>query len=292
MVFRLSIGYMGRFDPEGGFVLQGATEAGDVYTTKYTKTGGLFSIPLTVSFDLTRFASVGLTISLEDGSVEERWDIEFEDPLFESSAAIKKESMSGTGYGAGVVLYPLDGLMIGGMWESAINYDSDVRERFRDLSAVDTSYSRTVKIPSRVNAGASWSIADRFLLLASVSYSDFTKFEGLSFPADQLKEERSYALGLEYLPGIRVKGRRIPFRLGFNYQELPYDHPNGEPLSKVLVGFGTGFNIKDGLGKIDLALQFGQVGSMENNGIEDRLVRVYVGICGSELWKRKGGRNY
>jgi hypothetical protein len=107
-----------------------------------------------------------------------------------------------------------------------------------------------------------------------------------------LQEEKNYALGLEYLRGIPIKGMRIPVRLGFNYQTLPFDHPGGEQLTKFLVGVGTGFSVKDGLGKIDVALQFGQTGSMDSNGIEDRLIRVYVGICGSELWKRKGGRNY
>ncbi len=291
-LFRFSIGYMGRFDPEGGFVVDDATESDDVYTTTYTRSGGLFSIPLTASFDVTRFASVGLTFSLEDGSVEERWDVVFEDPLYEPSGALRKVSMSGTGYAAGLVLFPLDGLTIGGMWESGIDYDSDVREQFRDLATVDTSYTRTVKLPSRVNAGISWRVANRFLLLASYTYSDFKKFEGLSFPVDRLAEEKSYALGLEYLPGISLKGKRMPLRLGFNYQTLPFDYPQGEPLKKFLVSLGTGFSIKNGMGKIDLALQFGQAGSLKNNGIEDRLIRVYVGICGSELWKRKGGRNY
>lgn len=291
-LFRLSIGYMGRFDPDGGFIVEDATNSDDVYTTRYKRSGGLFSIPLTASFDVTRFASVGLTFSLEDGSVEERWDVEFANELFERAGASRKVSMSGTGYGAGLVFYPIDDLMIGGMWESGVDYDSDVREKYRDLSTVDTSYTRTVKLPSRVNAGISWRVANRFLFLASYTYCDFRKFEGLSFPVDRLAEEKNYALGLEYLPGISMKGKRVPLRLGFNYQTLPFDYPQGEKLSKFLVSLGTGFSIKNGMGKVDLAVQFGQVGSLKSNGLEDRLIRVYVGICGSELWKRKGGRNY
>jgi hypothetical protein len=27
---------------------------------------------------------------------------------------------------------------------------------------------------------------------------------------------------------------------------------------------------------------------MGENGIEDRLFRVYLGLCGSEAWKRRG----
>jgi hypothetical protein len=63
-------------------------------------------------------------------------------------------------------------------------------------------------------------------------------------------------------------------------------------VSKYLVSLGTGFGVKGGRGKLELALQVGKTGSLGVNGLEDRLVRVYLGVAGGEAWRRKGGESY
>jgi hypothetical protein len=45
-------------------------------------------------------------------------------------------------------------------------------------------------------------------------------------------------------------------------------------------------------GKLDLALEFGSTGSVDANDYEDRFVRFYLSIAGSEEWKRKRGSRY
>jgi hypothetical protein len=44
---------------------------------------------------------------------------------------------------------------------------------------------------------------------------------------------------------------------------------------------------RSGRGKIDAALQFGKVGSVDTNTYEDRQVRFYLSITGSENWATK-----
>ncbi len=288
---RVGVGYTGRYDPDGGFSVRDATDGGDAYTTTYIKSGGLYSIPLTAAFDVTRFASVGLTFSFENGTVEERWDIVFDDRTFAPASGLKKENLSGNGYGGGVVLYPTRSLMIGGMFESSIDYDAHARERFSQ-SSLDTSYTETVTLPSRANAGLTWQMTRSLKVLASAAWSDFRNFKGLAFPQDRLNPERSYSIGIEYIRGAGEQSNGFPIRFGFNYQQLPFGYPNKESVDKYLFGLGTGINIKGGKGKVDLGLLVGRVGSIDKNGIEDRLIRVYLGICGSEEWRRKRGRTY
>ena len=63
-----------------------------------------------------------------------------------------------------------------------------------------------------------------------------------------------------------------------------------ESISKILFSVGTGLLIGGGKGKVDIALQVGKVGAMDRNEVEDRIVRVFVGVSGSEIWQRKGVR--
>lgn len=289
---RLSVGYAGRYDPGSAFSLRGATDGGNGYVKTFEKSGGLFSVPLTASFDAPRIpVSLGLTVSLERGTVQERWDVVFDEREFRPGAGLRRHDLSGTGYGAAAVLYLVEGLVIGGTWESRIEYDAEVYEIYTQ-SALDTSYGGSVTLPPRVSAGLAYRWADRFMFLASAARADFAEFEGLGFPADRLGREEKYCVGFEYLEGVRLRGRRMPLRLGFNYGRYPFDFPQGRGVTRYLVSLGTGMKIRDGKGRLDIAIAAGKDGSLGENGIEDRLFRVYLGVSGSEAWKRRGGERF
>ncbi len=283
-----SIGFRGRYDPDGSIATRDSTAAGDPFTTTFFRSGGLFSVPLTASFNVTRYASVGLTFSFEQGFVEDRFEIVFDKRAITRGAGLKKEDLSGNGYAAGLVLYPFDNLMIGAMWESSIDYDTEIQERFTQ-EVLDTFYTSTVRLPSGTNFGVTWQPAGSFLLAGSAAFRDFDGFEGLEFPVDRLDREESYSFGAEYGRGVPIKGHRFPLRLSINYQKLPFDHPLGQDIKKFLIGFGTGISLSGGRGKMDLTFQAGKIGSISDNGLEDRIFRIYVGISGSEAWTRKRG---
>jgi hypothetical protein len=78
--------------------------------------------------------------------------------------------------------------------------------------------------------------------------------------------------------------------VSFHYQELPFEYPRGKPVEKWLIGLGTGLVTRGGKTKFDFALQAGKSGVIGENGLEDRLVRFYVGIVGGEVWTRRGSQ--
>ena len=71
------------------------------------------------------------------------------------------------------------------------------------------------------------------------------------------------------------------------YETLPYTLPEGEEISGVAFGIGTGLLFRSGRGKLDMALQFGKMGSADTNGYGDRSVRFTLSITGSEEWRSK-----
>jgi hypothetical protein len=48
--------------------------------------------------------------------------------------------------------------------------------------------------------------------------------------------------------------------------------------------------MRGGRGKLDLALQFANTGSVGTNTFADRSIRFYLSISGSEDWKRQRDR--
>jgi hypothetical protein len=283
----LGIGYRGKSDPDGSFVLSGTAEDGTEYKRAFTKSGGLYAVPLTLAATFSNYAAVGMSYTLEKGSIEDRWDITFEGTGYAPGAGLKKEEFSGSGYGVGVLLFPGGPVMVGGTYESEVEYDVKIKERYT-LTALDTSYARTAKVPPRLSVAMTWKVTPSWFVLASYVTSDFTKLEGITFSGDRLYREESYALGVEYSKGFPLKKLRFPIRLSFNYQRLPYDFPEGERIRKIMFGLGTGLNFGKGKAKMDIALRVGKVGSLSNNTLEDRLVRLYISVTGSEVWKRKG----
>jgi len=283
----VSIGYKGRYDPEGSFSVPGTSGSGDTYRTDFTKTGGLWSVPMGLAFNLTRFLEVGGTVSLERGFIQERWDIIFDESGFVPSAGFKKEEFEGASYSASGILNLGSRIMIGGIWESEIDYDTYIQERY-SKATLDTAYSSKVNLPARLTVQATARLTRRITVAASATVSDFATFTGLEFPTHRLDREEAFAVGLEY-------GRlfRVPWRFGFSYEKLPYQHPglvaaDAADIRKVLFSVGTGVNIFGGRGKLDLAVQFGSQGSIDENGIQDRMIRIYIGANGSEAWRRKG----
>jgi hypothetical protein len=286
-LLRFAVGYTGRYEPGSGFTITGETEGGNPYRQKFEKSGGLYSVPLTVAFDLSRFVSIGLTYSFERGTIENQWIVTFDEPGFAPGAGLQKEDLSGRGLAAGVLLRPFGGIILGGMYEEAIEYDAQIAERY-STSSLDTSYTATLTLPRRVVVGATIPLGGSFIVAASGSLRDFGEIEGQGFSSSGLAEEQSLSLGVEWTRGFRIGGIRFPLRGGFKYEKLPFEYPSGEKVEKYLASIGTGVRVRGGKGKLDIGIQGGRVGSLGSNGIEDRLVRVYLGIAGGEEWKRKG----
>jgi len=283
--FTMGLGFRGRYDTDGSFSVRRTSSAGDPYRDEFVRSGGLNSFPLAVGARLTRFVKLGAFYTVETGSIEDRWNIIFDSPAQKPAYSIQKRTVSGNGWGVGAVLEPVPSLLLGVTYEGQLDYDVSVSERYTNSAANGTS-DESMTVPARWVGAARWR-GGNFAVYAGGSVSDFTKFEGLDFPKDRLYREETANLGLEYLRGFPLFHRRFPLRLSFSYERLPYDYPEGERVQRMVGGLGTGLNFRNGRGKIDIAIQTGKIGSRTRNGLETRILRLYVGVSGSELWKRQ-----
>jgi hypothetical protein len=276
----ISIGYRGRFDPDASFALEGVSLSGHAYTREFTKSGGLYSIPLTVAFAPTRFIALGFTYSLDRGSIEDRWVTTFDEAGFAPGVGFRRVEFSGSRVGGGVVLLPRGPVTLSFDYEAGFDCDLDIMERYT-VGSIDTSYGGRAGFPASFSGALNWRVTSSWSLLLGAAASDFSLFEGLSFPVQRLHREERYALGVEY-----GAGKRLPLRFSLSYGRLPYDFPAGEKIETFSAGLGSGLILGDGKGKIDFALRVGRTGSSDKNGLVNNFIRFYVGVSGSEAWKR------
>lgn len=278
------VGYRGRYDSDGEFITSGVTSEDVPYNDHYERTGGLFAVPLGVGIDAGNYAKIGLFYALERGKIEETWLKEF--PGTNADASSDRERVfRGHSFGAGFVSRPVPALSIGLTYESKIDYDVDVTEKFTSSSA-DTQSTESASMPARLALSTSFRLSHAITLFAGGSVCDFRKFEGLNFPEDRLAKEQIGSLGVEY----RLGQSHVPLRGSFTFEQLPYTIPAGENIRRYAFAVGSGRIMRGGRGKVDVALQFANTGSVNTNTYSDRSVRFYLSITGSEDWKRKRDR--
>jgi len=280
----MGVGYRGRYDPDGEFITPGTTSEGVAYNDHYERTGGLFSIPFQIAFDAGNYARIGAFYSLERGRIEETWLKEFSGDNADASSD-RERIFRGHCIGAGFVTRPVSALSIGLTYESEIDYDVEVHEKFTNTSA-DTASTESATMPARMTLSVSYRMSHDMTIFAGGSVCDFTTFEGMGFPSDRLAKEQIGSLGVEY----RVGESRTPLRGSVTYEQLPYTMPAGENIKRVAFAVGTGRLMRGGRGKLDIALQFANTGSVGTNMYSDRSVRFFLSITGSEDWKRKRDR--
>lgn len=278
------VGFRGRYDADGEFIVPGVTSEGDKYNDHFVRTGGLFALPIQVAYDAGDYVKVGAYYSIERGQLEETWLTEFEGNNADASSD-RERVLKGHSFGGGFLARPIPRLSIGLTYESQIDYDVDVTEKFTSSSA-DTTSSETASMPARMTVSASYRFTRDMTVFAGGSLCDFRDFKGVGFPTDRLAAEQIGSVGVEY----RLGESRVPLRGSFTYEQLPYLLPAGENIKKLAFAVGTGRVMRGGRGKVDIALQFANTGSVSTNTYADKSVRFYLSITGSEDWKRKRDR--
>jgi len=279
------LGYRGRYDASSSFVLFEETGGGEAYQNQFIRKGGLISFPILAGVRVTNFLEVGGYYALEKGKYEDTWFIVFDDASKNTSTTTKKSDLSGTGFGAGVVLRPPGGLTLGVTYESEIDYDADVTLRFTN-PVVNNDTTGAMLLPERWVVSGAWRFHRMFSLYGTYSYSDFTKFQGLAFPQSRLYAEHIISGGFEYLRGFQLRKTRFPLRLGATYSKLPYDFPEGKRINSYMAELGMGLIFRSGKGKVDLTLQAGLTGDLSTNNLENTVIRFFVGLSGAEVWRR------
>ena len=166
----------------------------------------------------------------------------------------------------------------------AYAYDESIRDTIRN----DLYEDAKIKIPQEFSVGFSIRKKDKWMFGFDYMRQDWTKssFEG----ADGVKLKPCvagyYKAGFEFIPNkydIRYYMKRVTYRLGA-YYEQSYVQLGSHQINAAGITFGMSLPIYRLYNAVNLAVDFGQRGTVKDNLVRERYVQFIVNISLHDIW--------
>ena len=153
--------------------------------------------------------------------------------------------------------------------------------------SISSDESISFNLPKKLCFGISYGLIDKYRIGLDINLANWTsnKFNNTS-----IQNTQEFILGGEITPdsrNITSYLMRVTYRFGLNYCKLPYLVQNNS-INEFGINFGASFPVA-GLSTLDLAMKFGERGTIENGLINESFTQIILGLTINEKWfiKRK-----
>ncbi len=162
-----------------------------------------------------------------------------------------------------------------------INSIQAFRDTIENRSGTDGSFI----VPQKIGAGISFENENNWTVGADFSWQNWENFELFGVP-DSMNNSWNIAFGGEVTPdpnSIRSYWDRVSYRLGFRYGRsyLNFRETN---LNEIGISFGFGLPLRKGKTTINIAVEAGRTGTIDNGLIQENFVRFTLGVNIFENW--------
>jgi hypothetical protein len=289
----------------------------DVYTTNYTGSGGLTRIDFTNGFQLGKNLSLGLKASYIFGDITKQVGssprlpsiVVLINPQTGAIAGVTPNSLTtsvinrtnhsdfvfkfGTAYRYKFTKKLF--LNAGLTHEFATKLNARLFQSIQNSSPLgsifisDTLASEVkgfVKLPSQTQVGLSIEEPYRWMIGADFTMVNAKGFRDFDGQSSYQKTGYQFAVGGEWTPNFSSISNyfsRVTYRLGFNHSLLPLSF-NGKQLQETGLSTGASFPVGRGLTLLNLGATVGKRGTTDNNLVEERYIRMYLGISINDRW--------
>lgn len=219
----------------------------------------------------------GLTSVYED-------ELYYSDVLIEPSLYFGQKIGKGTTLNLGIVYQPTTEIRA----TRNVTFDSQASGSTSSTlpgQPIVTDEQRSVRLPQKFSAGLS---VDKYLKytvgvdVSLQSWENFRSFEGLN---DGMRNSFEVAAGGQYIPdatSVDSYLSRVAYRLGFNYRDTPFAIGE-QQISEFGIDFGLSLPVSN-LSSINLAVEIGNRGTIEQNLIRENYIRASLGVTFNDRW--------
>ena len=248
-------------------------------------TGGLNAAQIGLQVILTKWCAIAVQGRYHFGNYSEDWKTDFENIDFIDTTDKITSHLRGWGANFGVAMKPSKSWAIGIIGSPAVKLNVDNR-------ATLGSYKRTVGQDHRITYPATLGLGlaktiGKVTIAGDYFMQFWSKYRMDGQRADGYQDFRRMGGGIEYVdstdPMVKYL-RRILYRIGTHYAQLPYKNSADEPIDEFFVTAGLGFPFSINNGRIDIALELGQRNLQSSNVMQERIIRFSATITGLELW--------
>ncbi len=282
----LGTGFSGFRNTRGGFSLAPRSIDGLGYRQSFERDGSLYTLPIVVAAGIGSRVRVGVSVDFLLGTVDEKW-ISAGDSLL-NLATRRRDEMRGTSVRLGVMSAPWPWLRVGAAWSPEFNAERERRTTLEDATPGSTaapirhsSLNTDVNLPQMLQGGAAIKLGREWLVAGDFLWRDWPTYDGSTYEASGVRAETRYGAGLEYRVGLWSY-----IRAGVSRWTWGFD-AEGAAVRETAIHFGGGVPLSPGKGGVHFALEHAWIGSLADNGLEERAWRVVVSVSGQETWLRK-----
>ena len=147
-----------------------------------------------------------------------------------------------------------------------------------------------VKYPQSIGAGITLQKGERWLIGIDFNWSNWSAFR-MNNVNDSLQDSWNIAVGGCFTPrntSVSSYLRKITYRAGFHYDQT-FFNIYGKSINKYGVSVGVGLPIPRAMTSLNIAIEFGKMGTIKSNLIEESYINLSFGISLRDRWfiKRK-----
>lgn len=260
------------------------------FTESLSSVGGITELYLSYARQLGAWR-LGATVDLYFGRINRIWRLDYTSSEIQNSEDVLNRRVTGAGLHLGAQIQP-------GPWRlgGAIGLPArlNVTTELNTLPGFTGVVSKSkLQLPVWWSAGFGYAPNRRWLLSADYRLQKWGAVKPEELLGERGADSFEFSFGGEFIPSFEALSgyfKRISYRLGGNYQQLPYEEPLGKSVKQMTLNFGLGLPFGRGYNRFDLAVELGKRGSLTDNLIKENIVLVHVGIIGSERWFQRPKR--
>jgi hypothetical protein len=268
----------------------------------FSDNGGLSKVGLTNSVQVTRGLYLGVEAQYYFGNI-----VRDTTTLFVSSSSYNRytgrTNLSGAALKGGIAyqhrLSRTWRANVGGTYQLGTDLSGEQLNLYQSmvngsngltpLATPDTLSTRNIKtsLPSSYRLGVSLEKTYKWLFAAEYAFTDW---EGIKRPYDQraanvLRNSQQVSLGVEWIPNVNSSAYfdQIFYRAGFKSINSPY-YISGIQIKDNSFSFGMSMPLGKGGSYFDWAVAMGNRGTLENNLVKERYVKLSVSFSLMRDW--------
>lgn len=270
------------------------------YLKKIEADGGLNKISFGMGMALPKRIYVGAYFNYFFGKLEQTWGVDYVSDLIWDSSDKLTRKMWGFNFTGGIMFEPISNLYLGAIYSK--NYNLTIQDHIKNSTikgstiynvTKDKNEEKEITLPEMLGAGVSYALKNKLRISCDYIYEPWSKFKVEDILVEDFNDCHRIGAGLELLPSNNMLAsyyQKMTYRVGYFHQQLNYLDNQGNTVSEYGVSFGLGFPYYQSLGRIDLALRWGQRGYASSNPVKEDVFQLFISIAGGERWFVRGER--
>ncbi len=151
----------------------------------------------------------------------------------------------------------------------------------------------SIQLPLEMGVGFSVKKGERLMLLMDAATTNWSGYKYFGEKSSDFKNSYRVSAGLNYVPNrqaYNVYYKRVQYRLGVSYTNGYLDLKNTNIANySITAGLGlpVGIGRSDDVAVVNISAQYGKLGTITNNLLQEEYVRIIVGFTFNNRWFRK-----